>query len=79
MVTPHSHLRKVGKKQYGGIWGKRILKEGGWATGHADYGGMVLLSQQHVAPCVHCFEWGLDTKRLRMVVGFCAGIPVEFT
>ena len=40
----------------GGIW--RNLKGGG----NADYGGMVLPSQQHVAPCVKEVEWGFDSN-----------------
>ena len=39
--------------------------------------GMVQPSQQHVAPCVKGFEWGLDTRGLRIVAAFWvwAGIP----
>ena len=78
MVTPHSHLRKVGKKVVWRNLGKQ--DSAGWKEGgHADYEGMVLLGQQDVAPCVQVFEWGLCTKGLRMVAGFWAGIPVEIT
>ena len=66
MVTPHSHLRKVGKKVVWRNLGKED-SEGRKEGGHADYGGMVLLGQQDVAPCVQAFEWGLCTKGLRMV------------
>ena len=34
-------------------------------------------SQQHVAPCVKEVDWGLDTRGLRMVAAFWAGIPLE--
>ena len=36
--------------------------------------GMVQPSQQHVAPCVEGFEWGLGTRGLRTVAVFWAGI-----
>jgi len=49
MIAPNTRARKEGeggevKSDYGGIWGE----EGE----NADYGGMVLPSQQHVAPRV---------------------------
>ena len=45
--------------------------------GNADNGGMVQPIQQRVAPCVKGVEWGLDTRGLRIVAAFWAGIPVS--
>jgi len=45
--------------------------------GNADYGGMVQLSQQHVAPCVKWVEWGLGTRGLRIMAAFQADIRVS--
>ena len=42
-------------------------------------GVMVQPSQQHVAPCVKVVEWRFDTRGLRMLAAFWAGIPVEVT
>ena len=36
-------------------------------------------SQKHVAPCVKVVKWGFDTRDLRMVAAFWAGILVEVT
>ena len=36
-------------------------------------------SQQHLAPCVNAFEWGLGTRGFRIVTAFWAGIPIEVT
>ena len=41
--------------------------------------GIVLPSQQHVAPSIKGVEWGLGTRGLRIVVAFWASIPVEVT
>ena len=46
---------------------------------NSDYGRMVQLSQQHVAPCVRGVERGFGTRGLRMVAAFWADIPVENT
>ena len=45
----------------------------------ADYGGILQPIQQLVAQCVKEVEWGFGRRGLRMVVEFCAGIPVEVT
>ena len=50
------------KGEYGAVCGEE--------EGNADYGGMVQLSQQHVAPCVKGAAWGLCTRGLRMVAAF---------
>ena len=47
------------KGEYGGACGEE--------DGNADYGGMVLPSQQHVAPCVKGVEWGFGTRVSRVI------------
>ena len=75
MIAHNSRARKEGeerrevKGEYGGIW----VEE----AGNADYGDMMQPSQQHVAPCVKGVGWGLDTRGLRMMAAFWAGIRVE--
>ena len=32
-------------------------------------------NQRHVVPCVKGVEWGFDTRDLRIVAAFWAGIP----
>ena len=55
------------KGEYEGIRGEE--------EGNLDYGEMVQPSQQYVAPCVKGFEWELNTRGLRIVAAFWAGIP----
>ena len=45
--------------------------------GNAAYWEIVQPSHQHVAPCVEEVDWGLDTRGLRIVAAFWAGIPVS--
>ena len=69
--------RNWGKKRgigEGGVYGKKSGEEE-----NAYYGGMVQPSQQHVVPCVKGVEWGLDTRGLKIVAAFWAGIPVSST
>ena len=67
MIAPKSHARR--EENRGGQLGEE--------EGNADCGGMVQLSQQHVAPCVKEVEWGLGTTCLRVLAAFSAVIPVE--
>ena len=73
MIAPNSRARKGDKEkgEYGGIW-----EDEEW---NADCGGMVQLSQQHIAPRVKGVEWGLGRRSLRIMAAFWAGIPVEVT
>ena len=77
IIAPNSRANK-GKKERGEVNGEyeRVCGE---EKGNADYGGMVQLSQQHVAPCVKVVEWGFGTRGLRMLAAFWAGIPVKVT
>ena len=68
MITPNSCTEGGGEE---GVW--RNFRGGG---GQYWLRGMVPPSQQHVAPCAKDFEWGLETKGLRIVAAFWAGITV---
>ena len=54
--------RREVKEEYGSISEEK--------KGNTDYGEMVQLSQQYVAPCVKGVEWTLGTRGLRMVTAF---------
>ena len=77
IIAPNSRAHK-GKKERGKVKGK-YGGVCGEMEGNADYGGMVQLSQQHVAQCVKVVQWGFDTRGLRMLAAFWAGIPVKDT
>ena len=72
IIAPNSRVRKEGQEEVKGVY-QRIWGE---EEENADYGGMVQPIQQHVAPCVKGVEVGLDTRCLKIVAVFSAGIPV---
>jgi len=43
------------------------------------YIGAPCVKVTHIAPCVKVVEWGLGTRRLRILAAFWAGILVEVT
>ena len=77
IIAPNSRAHK-GKNERGEVKGE-YGEVCGEEEGNADYEGMMKSSQQHVASCIQVVEWGFDSRGLRMLAAFSAGIPVEDT